>query len=1014
MKKLFYMCIVLLFSSSQLLAQKTITGTITDDKGTPIPNVSVIVKGTSVGTITKNDGSYSLNIPSSAKQLEFSSTGFISQTVNVGSRNTYSITLTSTLKSLDEVVVTGINRVKKSEFTGATTKIDQKLINDRPVGSFDQLLQGRVPGITALTSSGAPGTSSTVIIRGSGSINGGTDPLYLLDGIPIEASVFQSLNPNDFASIDILRDASSTALYGSRGSAGVIVITSKRGTGGKMKMSYNTQLGRKSKPDFAFRPMTTSELLKAQEDYGVLVGSGANSLPGYFYSKRNPRYATLTPTAQAAEALAFDSISRINSNWSDEIFKEGNFSNHQLTLSGGSGKTRIYSSIDMYNEEGTTLRSDQKRITFRNNIDYADDKLTLAISSNLGYTKRNFEQSSAFNTSNPFASSALNVPYAKVRNADGSFATGIGTKFTGANQLDQTFYDANYSDQLKTTIGFTVGYKITDHLLASLTSGVDFRETQASNYGSPLVFTRRTSTSITGKAGFQTESLDRFLTGNVRPSLDYRNKFGDKHDVEVIVLGEFVKETAKNFAATEFGADPKRPNTIAATTQGNGVNQLYATVGGFKSQNSLFSGLVTARYTFNEKYTVSGSFRDDGSSKLPTETRWQKFFSVGAIWDAAKEPFIQNISAISALRLKASYGSAGNSNNFPGGDYGYQASYTQGNYSGLNTIFSNNPGNPAFKWETTFTTNIGLDFELVKGRIYGDINVYDKRAKDLFVQQPLSSTAGYGNGFSININAGELQNKGVEWALNFEVVRSKNLVWTLFTNGSYNRNRVLDLGGQPSFEQGTELIKVGLPLGSHYQPEWAGVDAATGAPLYVAEDGSLTPDINNAPYVQKFGTWEAPWKGGFGTSLRFGGFDLSVLFSWQRNGYKFDNLEYFLENPVGFLASGYNQSSDLNFWKKPGDIVSTPSPLYGVDFSSKMIHDASFLRLRDVTLSYNVAKSTIEKTKFISAARFYVQGSNLFLWTKWRGRDPEAGATNINISEYPNPRAITAGLNLTF
>ena len=636
------------------------------------------------------------------------------------------------------------------------------------------------------------------------------------------------------------------------------------------------------------------------------------------------------------------------------------------------------------------------------------------MSSNLGYTKRNFQQSADFNTSNPFASSALNVPYAKVRNADGSFITGIGTKFTGANQLDQTFYDLNYSDQLKATLGVSVAYKITDYLTAGLTSGFDFRETQGSNYGSPLVFTRRTSTSITGRAGFQTESLDRFFSGNVRPSVTFRNTFRDKHEVEVTVLGEYVKEIGKNFNAQEFGADPKRPNTIAATTQGNAVNQLFSVVGGFKRQNALLSGLATARYTFNQKYTLSGSYRNDGSSKLPINTRWQEFFSVGGVWDITKENFMQNLTTINTLRLKASYGSSGNSNNFPGDDYPYQATYTQGNYSGLNTIVALSPGNPDMKWEKVNIINIGLDFELLKGRIYGDINVYDKRTVDLFVEQKLSATSGQGIDASIPLNAGELGNKGFEWTVNLEVLRKKNFVWTVFSNGAYNRNRVLDLGGQASYEQGTELIKVGLPLGSHYQPEWGGVDAATGAGLYVAEDGSLTTDINNAPYVQKFGTWEAPWRGGFGSSVRFGGFDLSILFSWQRGAKKFDNLEYFLENPVGFLGGGYNQSSDLNFWKKPGDIASTPSPLYGVNFTSKMIHDASFLRLRDITLSYNLPTPALDKIKFVSSARFYVQGTNMFLWTKWRGRDPEAGATNLNISEFPNPRAVTAGLNVTF
>lgn len=1017
MRKLLVGLTAFLLFTGSLLAQRTITGTVTDDKGNPLPNVSVVVRGTNSGTVTKSDGTYSLTLPANAKQLTFSFLGYEPQTVNIGSDSRYSTTLTpSGSKEIDEVIVTGINRTKKSEFSGAASKIDEKQIRNQPVGSLDQLFQGRAPGVLGLTGSGAPGNNSTIIIRGQGSIEGGTTPLYIVDGIPVEAAVFQNLNPNDFASIDILRDAASTALYGSRGSAGVIVVTTKRGTSGKMKLTYSGQLGTKSRPDFAFRPMSTAELLQAQEDYGKGGGAIADPtiLPGWYYSPDNPRYATLTPAQRAAEALLLDSISNINTNWNDEIFRQGSFSNHQVSLSGGTGKTRIYTSAAIYNEEGTTLRSDMSRVTFRNNIDYADEKLTLALSSNLGYTKRNFQQSAAFNTSNPFASSALAVPYHRVYKPDGTYATGVGTKYVAANNLDQTFYDENYNDQLKATLGITVGYKITDELTASLTAGADFRETQNTNYGSKLVFTRITSTSITGRAGFQTEGLNRFFTGSVRPSLTYRKLFADKHDIEVTALGEYIREFSKAFNMQGFGTDPKRPNTAAAITQGNAANQLYAVVGGGKSRNTLVSGLAIARYTYNGKYTFTGSYRSDGSSKLPSDTRWQGFYSVGATWDAGKEDFMRNIRAINVLRIKVSYGGSGNANNFPGGDYPYQAQYTQGSYSGLNTILATYPGNPELKWETTYVTNIGIDFEILNRRVYGDINLYDKRTKDLFVNKTLSATAGFGNGGAIDINAGELQNKGFEWNVNGEVLRTKDIVWTLFATGAYNKNEVLSLGGETSYEAGTELITVGMPLGSHYQQAWAGVDAATGAPLYYTADGHLTSVYANAEPVQKFGTWEAPWKGGFGTSLRYKGLDLSVLFSWQRGGKKFDNLEYFVENPVGFMASGYNQSSDLNFWKQPGDKTSTPGAQYSVNFSSKFIHDASFMRLRDITLSYTLPASVMDRVKFISNARFFVQGSNLFIWTKWRGRDPEAGAVNLNISEYPNPRAFTAGLDITF
>lgn len=1005
------LCGVLAFSQS-----RTISGTVTDENGKSLQDVSVVVKGTKVGTVTNSQGFFTLSIPASARQLEFSILGYTTESMILGKGNTYSLSLKEAIsKNLEEVVITGINKTKKSEFTGATTKLSSKEIEAKPVGSFDQLFQGRVPGLLALTGSGQPGNNATIIIRGTTSITGGSDPLYIVDGIPVETGTFQNLNPNDFASIDILRDAASTALYGSSGSSGVIVITTKRGVAGKMKVTYSGQLGFKSKPDFAFSPMNTTQLLKTQEDYGKIIGSTASNptLPGWYYSKNNPRYAALTPAGQADADHRLDSISKINTNWNDAIFRQGNFSNHEISLSGGTGKTRFYSGIALYNESGIALRTDMSRITLRNNVDYADDKFSISFSTNFGYTKRDFQQSAAFNTSNPFASSALAVPYHLAYKPDGSYYTGTGTKYVAANQLDYTALDQNNNDQLKATIGITSAYKVTKTVTFAVTTGIDFRETQSSVYGNPLAYNRLSSGNITTHAGFQTEGLSRYFSGDVRPSVTFANKY-NKSDVELTVLGEYAVEIFKNFSGTGYGADPKRPNTIAAVTPGNAVNQLYQSITGGKSRNALLSGLAIARYTYDNKYTISGSFRYDGSSKLPTATRWQEFYSVGAVWNAAKENFLKDSRVINTLNVKLSYGSSGNSNNFPGGNYPYQATYSQGQYSGLTTIYATYAGNPQLKWETTYTANLGIDFALANRRVYGDINLYDKRTLNLFVDKRLSATGGFGNDGSLSVNAGKLQNKGVEVSLNYDIVRNRQVVWTLFANGAYNKNKVLSLGGVSSFEQGTELVTVGKPLGSQYQVKWGGVDAATGIPLYYTKAGQLTNFYSAADAVQDFGTWEAPYTGGFGTTVNYKGLDLSVLFSWQQGAVKLDNLQYFLENPAGFLAPGYNQSSDLNFWKKPGDIATTPSPLYGVNFTSELLHDASFVRLRDVTMGYSFPSELLGNSKFISKARFYIQGTNLFLWTKWRGRDPEAGATNINISEYPNPRAMTLGVQVTF
>jgi TonB-linked SusC/RagA family outer membrane protein len=991
---------------------RTITGKVTDDKGAAVSGVSVTSSDKTRGTQTDGSGSYSIVVGPFTKTLTFSSVNFESQTQNIrGSQ--INVRLASSSSTLEDVVVTGVKNVKRSEYPGATTRLRRADIENKPVGSFDQLLQGAVPGLLSLTSSGQPGTSASIIIRGSGSISGGTNPLYILDGMPIEQSTFQGLNPNDFATIDILKDATATALYGSRGSAGVIVITSKKGSAGKLKLSYSSQNGIKSKPDFAFSPMTTAQLLAAQEAYGKIAGGGS-AIPGWYYSKSNPRYATLTPAQQASEAFSLDSISKINTNWKDYMFRNGAFSNNELSVSGGAGRTRFFSSVGLYKEAGVTPRTDMKRISFRNNVDYADDKLSVSFATAVAYTKRNFQQSTTTNgLGNPFLAVNITSPYSSVYKSDGvNYATGTGNGFAGANQLDLTRYDKNYSDQVKTDLNMTSSYKLTNTITLGATAGVDFRETQSSNYGSQLAYARLSSATPTGKAGFQTEGLTRFVSLDIRPSVNFDKIFAGKHKVNVGVYGEHIRELTKSFTATGFGIDPRIPNTPAAITQGNATNLLFSTVTGGKSQNALTSGLVLGSYTFNDKYSFSGSYRYDGSSKLPKSNRWTPFYSVGGIWTVTKENFMRNSKVVNELRLRASYGSAGNSNNFPFGDFGYLDTYGTGSYAGLSTLTVTNIGNPDLKWETIYQGNIGVDFSLLKNRIYGSVDVYNKTTKDLFVQKQLSAPGGYLS--LLTVNAGELSNKGIEFDLSIDVLRKKDFVWTINGKAGYNKNKVTSLGGLTSYPSGTSLVSEGLALNSPYEVRWGGVDAATGQPLYYTKDGVLTTTYSASDKVQTYGTSEAPWKGGFSNSIRYKSFDFTVFFTWQHGAVKTDNLEYFTENPIGFLSGGFNQSASLNFWTKPGDLASTPSPLYATNFSSKIIHDASFIRLKDVTIAYTVPSDMLTRVKFISRMRFYAEAQNVFMWTKWRGMDPEAGAININLSEFPNPRAFTLGLDLTF
>jgi TonB-linked SusC/RagA family outer membrane protein len=731
MRKITTVLMAFLLSAVQLFAQnKTVTGKITDDKGAGLQGASVKAKGSTKGAITTADGSFSLTVPSTTKLLEISGIGFETQTVSIPSSGVVSVKMdVARAEDLGGVEVnTGITTYKRKHYAGAVGKITEKEISNQPVGSLDQILQGRSPGILALSGSGQPGTSANIIIRGSSSIQGGSSPLYIVDGIQVEEGVFQGINPNDFASMEILRDAAGTAMYGNRGSAGVIVITTKRGQAGKTRINYSAQFGTKDRPAFTYDMMNSRQLMTAQERYGLFLqnNGGVNianpqgNMPGWFYSPLNADNAGLSPDELAVNRGIVDSMSRINTNWRDVFFRKGTFSNHQLDISGGIGKAAYRSTIGLYSEEGITLRTDMKRLTWRNNFDYKDDKFSIQLNTALGYTKRNFQQSTTTNSlGNPFLVSNISAPYTKVYNDDGSIAFGptseaqlnaanglgfnyteFSNKYAAANSLHLTSLDENYNDQLKVTANMIANYKAFKNVVLGLNAGFDFRETQGSNYGSRLAFTRRTSTSPTGQAGFQSETLGRYVAPNVKVSANWKNTYKDKHDFDVTLLGEYFKRNEKSISMTGYGIDPKTPNTPAAVTQGNGTNQLFANVGGGKTQAALLSGLLLGRYTYDDKYTLTASYRRDGASNLPTNTRWQNFFSVGATWDMKKESFLVKSKDINTLRLRASYGNAGNFNNFPFGDFFFFPGWSaNGNYNGLGAYNPSSPGNPNLNWE---------------------------------------------------------------------------------------------------------------------------------------------------------------------------------------------------------------------------------------------------------------------------------------------------------------------------
>jgi TonB-linked SusC/RagA family outer membrane protein len=1008
MKKLLQSLFLLIFITGSVMAQqRTVTGTVTSsDDRLPIPGVSVKVKGARTGTQTDSNGQFSLSVPSTANELEFSYIGFQVQSRSIPSSGVIAVTLVTDDNALNEVVVTGYTSVSKSKSVSATSTITSKSLENVPVASLDQMLQGRAPGLIALSGSGQPGANARVVIRGQGSISGSTTPLYVLDGVPIESSVFQSMNPNDFESISVLKDAAATSLYGSRGSNGVILINSKKGKAGKTIITYNGQGGVSTRTRGKFDMLTSPELLGLQE--AAKVGAG------WTLSPLNTANVTTTNTA-AVKARRLDSLRNTQTDWDDIFFRTGAFQSHQVSASGGNEKTRFYSSLGYYNQDGVTERSNLKRYNYRLNLDHTAGKLTVGMQSAIGYTRNNYiESEGSVSLANPFAAAYLALPYENPYDANGRIiTTNITNQYSfpiydsrlGSNALDRYNSTTNFTTQLKGTLSLNAAYEITKGLRARTTLGIDYRETNSERSVFPGTYPGGlVNPGQQGSYGLgNTRNYQMISTSG----LTYLNVFG-KHEIEGSALYEVLDNRYNTYSFTGYGINPKLLNTGAGITPGTVTNALIPAVAGAKTRSAFASVIAIGRYTFDSKYTFQASFRRDGSSKLPEDNRFHNFYSLGLNWDAKQENFFKDVEFLDVLRFRGSYGTTANGS--AASDFGYIPTYSNISYAGVSGVAPAFPGNPAYDWEYAKVGNIGFDAEFLKSRISLQVDVYNKETNNLFIDQQLSRTSGFS---SLSINAGKVRNRGIETLVDFKIVRSKDWDISLNVNFAYNQNKVTDLGQVEKFEQGTSIIRVGLPLGSHYTVKNAGVDPATGNQLYYNQDGTTTTVYNaSTQSVAEFGTYNPPLTGGWGSTLRYKNFDFTTFFTFANNYSRYNNESYFLTN-VGNV-SAYNQTRELlNYWKTPGQITNVPKFGTARQFNSQDIYDASFIRLRNAVIAYTLPQNIVKSIKYVSGVRFYVQGQNLFTWTKWPGFDPEDN-NNIAQFEYPASRQFTFGLDVRF
>ena len=1048
MRKLVCLLLAFLVCTAPLYAQtRTVTGTVTDSKdGSPLLGVSVRTVDGQSGSKTDGLGKYSISGISGNTVLIFSFVGYTTQEKSVGRAVTLDISLVNTANDLNEVVVTGYSREKKTRFTGAANAIPAKVIENTPMGSFNQALQGIIPGAIVNSGSGQPGSNASIIIRGVQSISGaGAQPLYILDGVPITSTDFQTLNPSDFETFTILKDASAAAMYGARGGTGVIVITTKKGTKGQTVVGVRSQVGITKVPNFSrLDLMNTKEILAYENFIGASLytpGGATNNpnSPGWMYAPNHPTYAAASATEKARRDFLLDSIGKIQSDWSDILYRTGFSQSHEVNISGGGDKTRFYLSAGYFDQEGIDLGSGLKRYTTRFNIEHQTGKLTVNWNTAMGYSETSYSEGEAYGNSarNAFQMTYRAKPYENPYDANGNLIFGASTTLAlkqVGNLIEGIQNSSLTQRQVKINTGLNLNYEILKGLNLRNNFGIDVLTDLWQRYIVPGSYIG--SQQANGNSGLDIEG-NRYITQLINTtSLTLARRIGTKHDFEVGAYFEGIRGYNKALAFTSYNLDPR----LLFTAQGQGpiaigAGQTSYTQGGSsaKSGFGIRSYFGMGRYTFDDKITVNANIRRDGTSRIAnTANKEITSWSAGANWNLLKEGFMQKQNIFSDLTLRASYGIVPNIGSISTGGYNFLGTNAGSwisipNYLGPQlplfgtTTYAgstvtgqapSSPGNPNLQIENIRKTNLGLDLAFWRNRVRLGVDVYKNLTVDMFVSQPLSATTGFA---STNINAGKMSNKGIELVLNVDVIKSRNFSFSVGANHAINQNKIEDLGLVNEYFLGTFVIRKGLPYGTHYTYNYLGANPADGRPMYYGPDGkTIVYDAAAAGQFADFGTYLPKHVGGFNFNVIYHGFSVSALFSYQFDVVRSNNIRNWITTGTsGYQGGAVNGSRELitNQWQKPGDVKLFQSPLYTRGFTNTDLENAKFLRFRNLNVGYDIPKSALNSGKFVKGVKVYGQIQNLAIWSKWTGLDPEDN-NNISLNEYPNPTMIVAGIEI--
>lgn len=944
------------------------------EDGEGMINLTIMQKGTGNGVVTDFDGNYEIAVQgASDATLVFTYVGYSAQehSVNAGT-GVLNVVMEPEQIAMDEVVVVAYGVRKKGTISGSVSTVRAEKLENVPAVGFDQALQGLTPGMTVISNSGEPSKAAVFQIRGTNSINSGTSPLFILDGVPITSADFNTINPGDIESINVLKDASSTSIYGARAANGVVVITTKRGTSTeKVDVTFRTQHGYSNLAHGEWDLMNTAERIEFEKEIGLDRGQDYNLL------------------------------GRTDINWLDVVFNDkAMLKSYDLSVSHATDKMNYFVSGGFYDQEGIAQGSAFARYNMRANMDVRVAPW-LKMGTNTMFTYEEVQQADdgEYALYTPISACRFMLPYWNPYKEDGSLASSKDGSWNGTSYNPLEWMANNPLDNKKYKALSVVYAEITPlrNLTFRTQFGLDYAQSTADMKSFPS-FVGNNGVGSAGRSSYTTVNL------TITNTLNYKFDIRHRHQFNFMLGQEGVDYRSEGFQVVTRGQNNDAFTLLSSGTRASSWANSF-------SSHAFLSFFARGEYNYMERYYADFSIRSDASSRFGKEGRWATFWSLGFMWDMRKERFMQPLTWITNAQIAVSTGTSGNSS-IP--DYDHLALVGSGsNYMGTAGIAPITQGNESLSWEQLWSSNLAVHLGFF-GRINADIELYHKKTTNMLMLVPQSYV---NNGFGTRWdNVGAMVNSGLEISLAADIVRTRDFVWNVNANASYNYNEITELyNGLNEYEMSNTSTKlvVGHSIGEFYINRYAGVNPANGDALWYDKEGNITNVFSEEDKVMIGKNYNAPWQGGFGTSLSYKGLTLTASFSWVSDRWMFNNDRFFEES--NGLYSAYNQSKRMLYdrWKKPGDV--TDIPRYGVtpQMDSRFLEDASFLRLKNLMVSYDFPRSLLAKTGFISRARLYVQAQNLLTWTKFSGLDPES-SSNIYKAQYPMSRQYTLGVEVTF